>query len=191
MFELIFGTFWTLFMVFSTYAFYGTNGDVYVNGTPVSHEEFSAMLGPKLLFGLFWAVGLFMMGKGLIKVIKNILTNQRGEECFGRVDSIYNSGAYVKNRPELKADFLVYIPSTQETKVVSEIIGFNRYNYEIGSYVKLKYYEGDINIEGVIEEFELPSDAKYQFDESPLFDSLDQNTIVINGVEYVRKDSIY
>ena len=54
MFELIFGIIWTIITAFITFAFYGTTGDVTVNGSLVSHEEFSAMLWPKLFFGMFW-----------------------------------------------------------------------------------------------------------------------------------------
>lgn len=191
MFELVFGLMWTAITAIVTFGFYGTTGDVYVNGTPVSHEAFSEMLGPKLFLGLFWVVGLFMIGWGLTKIIKNTLTKVKGEECYGRITNVYKSGAYVNDRPELKADFLVYMPSIQDTQILSETIGFNRYKYPIGSYVRLKHYNGDINIEGIIDEFELPSDAKYHFDELPLANQNDQDTIVIDGVEYVRKDSIY
>ena len=139
MFELIFGIIWTIITAFITFAFYGTTGDVTVNGSLVSHEEFSAMLWPKLFFGIFWLVGFFMLFRGLRKIIRDTSTNIKGEECFGKVCDIYNSGSYVNGRPELKADILVYIDSIQETKIVSEIIGFNMYKYRIGSYVKLKY----------------------------------------------------
>ena len=191
MFELFFGLMWTAITAIVTFGFYGTTGDVYVNGVPVSHEEFSVMLWPKLFLGLFWVIGLFMIGKGLIQIIKNTLTKTKGEECYGRITNVYNSGAYVNDRPELKADFLVYMPSTQSTQMLSEKIGFNRYKYPIGSYVRLKHYNGDINIEGIIDEYELPSDARHQFEEVPIADSIGEDTIVIDGVEYVRKDSIY
>ena len=48
MVELIFGILWILITGFCTWGFYGTGGDVYVNDTLVSHEEFVEMLAPKL-----------------------------------------------------------------------------------------------------------------------------------------------
>ncbi len=190
MFELIFGIIWIAITALLTFGFYGTTGDVSVNGNLVSHEEFSAMLFPKIFFGIFWAVGIFMLFKGIIKIIRDTSTSVKGEECFGKICNIYNSGAYINGRPELKADILVYISSTQETQIVSETIGFNMYKYRTGSYVKLKYYNGDINVEGIIDEFELPADAKYKFEKSQLFDSNAKDTIIVDGIEYVRKDSI-
>ena len=191
MFELIFGIMWTTITALITFGFYGTTGDVTVNGNLVSHDEFSAMLLPKIFFGIFWVVGIFMLFKGIRKILRDTSTNLKGEECFGKVCNIYNSGAYVNGRPELKADILVYIPSIQETKIVSEIIGFDMYKYRIGSYVKLKYYNGDINFKGIVDVYELPSDAKYQFEKTqPFFDLNEKNTIVVDGIEYVRKDSI-
>lgn len=190
MFELIFGIIWTAITALITFGFYGTAGDVTVNGNLVSHEEFSAMLWPKLFLGIFWVVGIFILFRGIRKIIRDTSTNIKGEECFGKVCNIYNSGTYVNNRPELKADILVYIPSIQETKILSEVIGFNMYKYRIGSCLKLKYYNDDINLEGIVDEFELPSDAKYQFEKSQLCDLNTKNTIVVDGIEYVRKDSI-
>lgn len=195
MFELFFGLMWTAITAIVTFGFYGTNGDVYVNDTPVSHETFSAMLWPKLFFGLFWVVGFFMIGKGLFGIIRKTLRknliNTKGEECFGRVQNVYNPGIYVNEKPGLKADILMYIPSIQDTQTSSKTIGFDKDQYPIGSYVKLKYYNGDINIEGPIDEFELPSDVKHQFEEIPMPDSFGQDTIIVDGVEYVRMDSIY
>ena len=191
MFELIFGIMWTAITALITFFFYGTTGDISVNGNWGSHEEFSSMLWPKIFFGIFWAVGIFMLVKGIRKIIRDTSTNLKGEECFGKVCNIYNSGSYVNGKPELKADILVYINSIQETKMLSEVIGFDMYKYRIGSYVKLKYYNDDINLEGIIDVSELPSDAKYQFEKSQTFsDSNSKDTIIVDGIEYVRKDSI-
>lgn len=190
MFELIFGIVWTAITAFITFGLYGFPGDVSTNTNIVSQEEFSSALLPKFFLGMFWAVGIFILFRGIIKIIKDISTNIKGEECFGKVYNIYNSGTYVNGRPELKADILVYIQSLQDTMIVSEIIGFNIGKYRIGSYVKLKYYNGDINFERIIDEYELPLDAKYQFEKSQLFDSNENDTIIVNGIEYVKKDSI-
>lgn len=191
MFELFFGMFWTAITAFITWGFYGTTGDVSVNGTLVSHEEFSAMLMPKIFIGIFWVIGIFMLFKGIIKIIKDTSTNMNGEECFGRICDIYPSGARVNGRPEFKADFLVYIPSTQETTVISEKIGFNRYKYSKGYYVRLKYYNGDINIEEIIDdEYRIPSDAKHELDKSDFFEADSKETIIVDGIEYIRKDLV-
>ena len=190
MFELIFGIFWTIITAFVTFVFYGTGSEVTVNGVLVSHEEFVTMLWPKLFLLLFWVVGLFILAVGLKKIIRNTATHINGEECFGKICNIYNSGTYVNGNPELKADILVYIPSTQETKIISEVVGFNREQYMIGSYVLLKYYNGDINVIGNADELIIPSDSKCELEKAQPLAMNKRDTIIVNGVEYVRKDSI-
>lgn len=190
MFEVVFGIIWTIFTAFFTWGFYGTNGNVTVNGHLVSHEEFSDMLWPKIFISIFWIAGLFILLRGLKKVIRNVSTDAKGEVCFGKICDVYNSGTYVNGRPELKADVLVYIPSIQETKIISEIIGFDRYKYRNGPYVRLKYYNGDINFEEVIDSTDLPLDAQNELVKSQSYNTNLKDTIVVDGIEYVRKDSI-
>lgn len=190
MFELIFGIFWTALTAILTFGFYGTGSEVTVNGVLVSHEEFSAMLAPKLFFLLFWAIGLTMLAIGLKKIIRNTATNINGEDCFGKVCNIYNSGTYVNGNPEFKADIVVYISSIQETKIISEVVGFNRNQYPIGSYVLLKYYNGDINVIGKADELIIPSYSKYELEKAQPTEMNIEDTIIVDGVEYVRKDSI-
>lgn len=82
------------------------------------------------------------------------------------------------------------LPSTQETKTMSEVIGFDRYKYRNESYVQLKYYNGDINVEGIIDSEALPLDVKNEFIKIQPYNENLKTTIVIDGIEYVRKDSI-
>ena len=191
MFELFFGIIWNALMVFFTWGFYHSNmGTITVNGEIVSQEEFSGMLMPKLFIGLFWAIGLFIMFRGIKKIIRDSSTSIKGEICFGRICDIYNSGATVNGRPELKADVIVYVPSAQKTRMISEIIGFDRNKYRYGDYVQLKYYNGDINFEGNIEESILPFYIQEELSKSlPESNFNSKDTIKIDGVEYVRKDS--
>lgn len=198
MFEMFFGMIWTTFMVFFTIIFYGSNnGVITVNGQQVSQEEFSNMIWPKIFIGIFWLIGLFMLFQGLRKIIRNYLTNVNGEICYGKICNIYNSGAYINGMPEMKADVFVYIPSTQETKIISEVIGFNNIKYLTGDYLELKYYNGDINFERIIDSSDIPLAAQNELMKVETNDNIDDNRVIIkadsifvNGVEYVRKDSI-
>lgn len=195
MFELFFGTFWTIVISALTWGMYGTSGDVEVNGTLVSHEEFITMLGPKVFIGIFWIIGLTFIYIGLKKVITNSLTTRYGEQCYGRVCNVYHSGTYINNRPEYKADVLVYIPSTSETKVISEIIGMNGFAYPKGAYLEIKYYKNDINIIGTLNEAYIPQSIKDKLDNSETYktefnNTKSQHVIVIDGIEYIRKDFI-
>ena len=114
MFELFFGFIWTVITAIITVALYAAE-EVTVNETVVSQGEFLSMLWPKLFLAFFWIIWLFMLFRGIRKIIKNAATDMKGEECFGKVCNIYESVSYVNDVPELKADILVYIPSLYET----------------------------------------------------------------------------
>lgn len=190
MFEIFFGIIWTGITAMVTYGFYGNiGGTITVNGEVVSQAEFSAMLGPKLFLGLFWAIGIFFIVRGFLKVKRNKDTDIKGEICYGRITNVYNSGTYVNGRPLFKADIKIYIPSINETKILSEEVGFDRYVYAENSYIEVKYYNNDINIERFIEVEDIPSIAAEHIVRND-FKENDNDTIIIDGVEYVKRDSI-
>lgn len=155
MFEICMGSFWTGFMALVTFLIIKSGNDI---------NQSQSM--PVLLFiGLFWFIGIFILIKGIRKVIINYNIDTKGEECYGRISRIYNSGNYVNDRPELKADVIVYIPSLSDTDVISEVIGFDYSKYPKDSYVKVKYYNGDINFDEVIDENMIPTGIKEKIDE--------------------------
>ena len=188
MFELFFGILWTLISGFSTLIFCMSD-TVIVNGQDVSKEEFSILLWPKLFFGLFLLIGIIFIVIGVIKIIRNRNTDLYGEECYGRICNIYNSGAYVNGRAELKADVLVYIESLACTKTISEVIGFDYNKYPIGSYVRCKYFNDDINVESIVNYEDIPIIISEMLPKNNVIAN-ESDTILVDGVEYVRKDSL-
>lgn len=156
MFKFIFGLFWTLFTFLLTWGFYFTGMDITVNGERVSQEEFNSMILPKVFIGLFLIIGIAFMFFGLKKIIRDIMTSKRGIECLGKIVDVYPSGTYINERPQLKADFAVYLESENRVDVFSEIVGMDWYNFPKGSWFKLKYYEGDINVGEKIKNEEVP-----------------------------------
>lgn len=199
MFEIIFGSFWTAITAFITIATY-TAEHVTVNDVEYTQAEFSTMLFPKVFLGIFWFIGLFMLYTGLKKIIKNHNTNVYGEIVYGKICNIYNSGTYINEVPELKADFLIYVPSEWGTKVVSEVIGLDNIKncYQIGDYVEVKYYNNDINIIRTVTEDELPYEARPELVsykspaelEKEKFNNKSDDSIYINGEEYIRRESV-
>lgn len=144
---------------------------------------------------LFEIIGIIVFGMGVRKFVKNKKTNKYGIECFGKVldNSIVNM--YTNGRPEYKASILVYIENENKTEVVEEIIGFERVLYPINSYVKVKYYKGDINfIESNIKYEQLSYNAQYilkndVIESNELDNSLDsEDEVTINGHKYRRVD---
>lgn len=190
MFEIIFGIIWLLITGMVTLGFYsGTASTITVNGQLVSQEEFNAMLGPKLFMGIFWAVGIIMIIIGLRKIIKNAQTDKFGEICYGRIIDIRRSGAYVNNVPELKAIVTVYIESLGTTEDVEEVIGLaTKRKYQVGDYIEGKYYNGDINIDSYVPENVIPLHIQEKLKDLRI--SANEDEIMVDGVKYVRKDSI-
>jgi len=188
--EIIFGLFWTLVTAIITIGSYSAD-TVYVNDVPVSQEEFATMLFPKIFLGIFWLIGLTMLFIGIRKIIKNIQIETKGEQGFGKICDIYHNGVCINDNPQYKADVSLYIPSTGKSMLVSEVIGLNYYAYQIGSYVEVKCYNNSINIVRTVGKEELPYEALNLLEPIETRKNLNQeNTIVVDGVEYVRKDTI-
>jgi len=174
MFELIFGLIWTLF------------SSIFVVVMFLAEDVPPFFI---LIIALFIIIGVFLFIKGLLKVIKNIKTNKYGEVCYGYINNIYPDGSYVNGSPEYKADIYTYIPSTNTTENISEIIGFDSLKYPVESYIVGKYYEGDINIEKRLDSFqELPLNAQYCFNNIEEQKKASENIIIINGQKYQKID---
>lgn len=201
MFELVFGIIWTAFTAFMTFMFYGIAGEITVNGVLTSHEEFITLLWPKLFFGIFWLVGIFLIVTGLRKLIRDGRTEKQGEICYGMVENVYPSGSYVNGQPLYKADVLVFIPSENREATISENIGFKSYDYPVQSFVKVKYFNNDINIKERLSLEKVPLDIKerfisnrtqpienYQVTNTNITQGPTPDLIVVDGVTYKRVD---
>ncbi len=167
MFELIFGLLFTIISTIILIVFLA------------SGESNIIVL---LVCGLFLIIGLIFMIKGLIKIIKDILTSKKGEECYGCVKDIQETGEYVNGAPIYKAEFNVYVESEYRTFELSEKIGMKPEKYPIGSYAKLKYYDNDINIIESIEETSIPEEIKEKIKVDKMIDEI----IEIDGIKYKR-----
>lgn len=183
MFQLFFGIIWLSFIAFFTIMF--------MSAMVASSAPFPILIFVTLFLSIFWYVGIVFVKAGYKQYKANKNTDLYGEECFGKVIKVYETGAYVNDSPEYKADFVVYIPSINEVLVVSEVIGYTTREYPIGSSIRGKYYNGDVNIieKGTI--VTLSPFAEEKIKEYMNHYGLNpENKIVIDGVEYVRKDSL-
>lgn len=172
MFELVFGIFWTLFSLFMFFI------------VLFSKAGMSAVLF--LVF--FIAIGVFLIVKGLTKVVRNYKTSKNGEECFGIIKNVYESGTYINDSAEYKADVIVYIESLGKVEIISEVIGFNLSKFPVGSYVKLKYYNGDINILDVVDYNSISENSKYYLKNEESNIEKVEDIITVNGVKYKKMD---
>lgn len=154
MFNFLFGIMWTAFVT-----------PIFIMCLVVPGEQRGGVDMDPLLFiflVLFELIGLYMLISGLITIIKDKKTKKHGIECYGIIRDIQKTGGYVNNNPEYKAIVNFINPETHELEMLEEIIGFNFTKYHINSYVLCKYYHGDINIEELIYENNVPESIKKQ-----------------------------
>ena len=107
----------------------------------------------------FELFGLYFLIRGLITIIKDKKTNKRGLECYGIIRNIQRTGEF-NNKLEYKAIVNFINPETNELETLEENIGFNYPQYDIDTYVLCKYYQGNINIEKIIFEKNVPERVK-------------------------------
>lgn len=182
--NLLFGLFWTIITILCTIPIFTTGTDINIFFV--------------LMIILFWIIGIFLIVRGIKKIITNKNTEKYGEDCYGVVKSIYPNGTRINNNPMYNVEVAVYIPSKQTMVSITEEIGMNPGKYPLESIVKVKYYNNDINIKEVVDYNTIPLDIRDQFEgyEPSMGQTSNINTnteaadvVTINGVQYKRMDS--
>lgn len=185
MFKFLFGLVWTAFVT-----------PIFIMCLVVPGEQRGGVdMNPFLFifFILFEVIGLYMLISGLRKIIKDRKTKNHGIKCYGIVSDIQTTGSYVNGNPEYKAILDFVNPETNQLETIEEIIGFDYNEYPIDSYVLCKYYQGDINLENLVSENEIPGDIKKYLvtsqqvpNYSNLEFSADREYVTIDGVQYKK-----
>lgn len=185
MFKFIFGLAWTVFV---TPIFVAC---LFVPGEQRGGMDMNIFLF--IFFIVFELIGLCLMISGLKKVIKDKKTKRFGLLCYGIIHDIQETGAYVNNNPEYKVIMNVVNPETRQLQILEEVIGFNYDKYPINSYILCKYWQGDINLEKIISENEVPGDIKINLVPTPqvpnysnLEFSPDREYVTIDGIQYKK-----
>ena len=187
MFELMFGLIWELICI-PIFALFLID---------VPAEEPIAMLPLIIMALIFNGVGILILAIGIKKIAKDKKTDLHGEETFGRVIDVHPNGNTFNGRRQYNALVEVYIKSENKTVQIEEVSGLGRSDYDIGDYVKVKYYNGDINfIEKVYPDY-LPVDARTAIENSktytpakkasdPVIVYESADIIQVDGVRYQR-----
>ena len=171
MFDLIFGLFWT---IFSSLIFF-----------PLLFTDDSEVTLGLIFFALlFEGVGIWMLTKGIKRVVTDRKTDKYGVTTYGIVTAIRKTGCYINEIPELKAEILAYVPSEGTVKVFNEIIGLAPAKYETGTFVLLNQYENDVNIIESTEECFIPRDIFEKINVQPP----KNKTVVIDGYTCIEED---
>lgn len=133
----------------------------------------------------FFVIGLITFIMGLSKYLKDKATDKNGEECFGCVNKVEPSNMYINDNPVFKAEFKIYIQSEHSVKLVTDDIGTDYSKFPVGSFAKLKYYNGDINVVGSISPIEVPDNIMKQIQVATVYK---EDIIEVNGAKYKRVD---
>lgn len=197
MHDLIFGLIWTLFFV-AIAAFTMTplsSGGLInlVSGKEMAISSLIQIIIPISFFLPFFLMGFFLIYRGIKKIIANTKTELNGVIGYGKILRIYPTGTTLNGDKEMQAKVIVFIPSLHETYEITESIGFSKKasKYRVGQFVEVKYFDSDINFEKIIEKERLPYGYEERL-ELPIEEVEDDenNTIIINGVEYIKKDNL-
>lgn len=149
MFELMFGIIWMAITGIST---------IVILQSGALTDGLAPFLSMSVFMLIFWGVGIYMLKRGLKKVIANAKTNAHGVETFGVILTIDETGCYVNDRPQLQAEVLV-VTEGKELNRYTEVIGFDWNKYHEGQLLKVKHYQNDINVIGAAVEAEIPYDT--------------------------------
>ena len=151
----------------------------------MSYGEYGALI-LVLIVDIF---GLVMVIKGAKVVIRNHNTKKKGIETYAQIIEVSNTGKRNSDdESEKKGKFIVYNPNTYQTETVSEVLGYG-YDYKIWQVVKVKYYNGDINITEYVDRKDVPGDiSKFFSQNEPTYPELIGKTNQDGITE--RKDNV-
>lgn len=159
MFELLFGLIWTGFTAFMMWGV--------IDATDMSQANFGEFetIYPIAFLSLFLIVGICFMAYGVLKLYKSFLTNTRGIETCGYIADIYYNGKRVNHTPLFDARIIV-VENGQPLDLKASI-GTKRFQYSIGTYVNIKYYQNNAKIlSNVMSEYGIPSGLKTWVEEN-------------------------
>ncbi len=187
MFEIIFGGFWLFVTGCITISFLGTM--IAVSFTENLFDNVFVIL----FLLLFWSIGLFILRIGLKRLIKDKKTDKYGLETYAMILRTFFSGKSINENPVYNAEFAVYDPATHEVYKTIEEIGYSTDEYVPGTFVFGKFFNGDINIERVGPSVVVPEYIRTQMGDyvEHYKIQLPDEQIMVDGVEYIRKDVIH
>lgn len=148
MVHLLFGIFIIVFILFVYSGFFTDFGNI------------TSMLSEfDVIPSIFLLIAVILIIYGLIKVIRNAMTETSGEKCYGIISGLKPTNTSIMDKPILNAVVNLYVESENKVLTIEESIGLDSDKYAIGTFVELKYYKGDINFVGVIDKTLVPANA--------------------------------
>lgn len=192
MFHLLFGIAWTAFSSLFMFLIF------LADETETNSGFMNELLFPKILISVFILIGISLIISGIKQILRNKKTNAIGKISFGKILSIFPNGTYVNNKPYFDANILV-VHDDRTVCMYKETIGRNKHNYKIGDYLKVKYYNGDINIIEKVSDISIPlttrEDIELELKNNKIYEEynemetiIENDYVIIDGIKYVKED---
>lgn len=119
---------------------------------------------------IFLAIGLFVTFLGVRKYIMDVKTEKFGELCYGLVQRVKISGKDSEDGKYIKARVKVYIQSYDVVDEAEEEVlcekSTDENDYAEGDFVRVKYYNGDINfVSKIASPFDIPEEVRERLED--------------------------
>ena len=151
--------------------------------TTYSISQLGGYLATLAVLTLFSVIGIICIIIGLTKSLKDKKTKKKGKECYAIVreheETDTGTTTSTGNKKEYKAILEFINPETNEIDDIEEIIGLYPNKYPVDSYLLCKYYKGDITIEKVLKEDEVPENIKKELFKKTVEEEIDVNNLLI------------
>ncbi len=109
--------------------------------------------------GFVMIIAISLIIRGLKKKKKDSKTDKLGETCFGKVIECTKTGNFALDKEEYLVTVSFYSESLKKKLIMDEVTKYVSYNeYPKDTYVKVIYYNSDINIKEKINENIIPND---------------------------------
>lgn len=169
MIEIIFSVIWLFIMRILSFIYLEAIRDKMIVADPAVLEKFYNIIKvSEIFFGisivLLWIIGIYILNKGLKKIRRDCNTDLWGTICYGRIIKIFKTKSKEDNFSEQKATIAIYSNYSNSFKYIdTEICFSDKLIYKVGDYIKVKYYNDDINIISIIPKNKLPFNIRYSF----------------------------
>ena len=156
MFDIILGLFWTF-----------VSGICFISSISVAVQNpgDKDIIWAIALSGGFVVIGVTFLIFGIKKIVRDKRTDKFGEICYAKITDVIFNGNSTNGVKYYDAYATVYVESKDEFVKTHDEIGKDPMKYPVGSYVAVRFYEGDVNFEYSVPSFDaLPMHIRDKFD---------------------------
>ena len=150
------GVFIIAFSLCISVLMYSVDGETYINGEYVPQEELNDMFFPKLIIIIFVIVGAYILFTGIMQVVKNHRTKRMGIETYGIIMALQPSNVRINGRNVWNVVVQIVQDGCRLVQYTEELGTFVG-NYQPGTFVRVCYYRDDVNLIGIANQKEIPS----------------------------------